>query len=197
MQQGATRVFVDANILFSRTLRDWFVLISMESGPDGIKLLFSEDVLAEFVYHLRKKHPELSDTQVGGWRRRIIESCPGSLVTGYEIDPRFLAGDPFDAHVIAACGQGVADYLVTSNVKDFLPFEDSLEFEIFSPDDYLTLVLQRRPGTVLSVIKDQMKYWASRPGSRTLPEALTRAGAPLFATEVQKILKKMALGGNY
>ncbi|MHA7271254.1 hypothetical protein [Arthrobacter sp. HLT1-20] len=102
MQLGATKVFLDANILYSRTLRDWFCLLSQESGLDGIALHWSEDVLAEMIYHLRKKNPHLSDAEVGGWRRTLVEGFPNAIVTEYVIDPQFLAGDPCDAHVIAA-----------------------------------------------------------------------------------------------
>lgn len=87
MQPGATRVFLDANILYSRTLRDWFCLLSQESGFDGIELFWSEDVLAEMIYHLRKKNPHLSDEQVGGWRRTLLKGFPDAIITGYSIDP--------------------------------------------------------------------------------------------------------------
>lgn len=197
MQTGATRVFLDANILYSRTLRDWFCILSQESGIDGIALYWSEDVLAEMIYHLRKKNPHLSDNEVGGWRRTLISSFPHAVITGYSIDPELLIGDPFDAHVIAAAQTGEVGYLVTSNIKDFSKHAGPLEFEIYTPDDFLCLAARRRPDATYAATKRQLAYWKGRSGSTQLPEALIGAGAPLFAAEVRKILQRIALRADY
>lgn len=197
MQPGATKVFLDANVLFSRTLRDWFCLISLESGIEGVALYWSEDVLAEMIYHLRKQNPHLADKQVGGWRQRLHDSFPYATITGYSIDPVFLHGDPFDAHVIAAALHGQVDYLITNNVKDFSLHADKLDFEIYTPDDFLCLVAERRPDATYRTTKRQLKFWNLRTGYKSLPDALTAAGCPRFAIEVRKILQRIALQVDY
>lgn len=92
MQQGPTHLFLDSNILLSRTLRDWFCLIDLESGAEGIRLRWSEDVLAEFLYHLRKRNPSASEVVTGGLRRRLENVCPEVIVEGYSIRTEVTKG---------------------------------------------------------------------------------------------------------
>ncbi|EMY35213.1 hypothetical protein D477_005591 [Arthrobacter crystallopoietes BAB-32] len=198
MQPGATRIFLDANVLFSRTLRDWFSLISLNAGIEGISLHWSEDVMSEYQYHIRRKHPGWSEQQIGGWRRRLTESFPDAMIIGYEIDPGLLeSNDKFDAHVLAAAAHGSVDYLVTANYSDFEPFSERFEFEIFSPDEMLCLINERRPDAVRAATKRQLSYWAGRPSSKSLTHALVDAGAPAFAHHVKTLLAEFALSGNY
>lgn len=198
MQPGPTQVFVDANVLYSRTLRDWFCLFDQESGPDGIMLRWSEDDLTEWMYHQRKRNPSASDAQVGGWRRRLLATCPEAVVIGYEIRPELLTGpDKFDAHVVAAAEKGLVDYLVTSNIRDFDSLQDELEFEIYAPDELLCLISQRRPDAMRAVLQRQLAYWKGKSDPTPLDQALAAAGAPNFAGEVKRQLGQLALTGKY
>lgn len=73
MTSKPTTIFLDANVLYSRTLRDWLWLLMIEfgkpGGPNRIEPRVSEDVLAELVYRIRRDNPHLSDVEVGGIRR--------------------------------------------------------------------------------------------------------------------------------
>ncbi len=198
MRPGATLVFLDANILYSRTLRDWFALISKRSGAEGIRLRCSEDVLAEWLYHWRRKHPERADAAVGGLRTQFLRACPDAVIAGYEISPALLeGGDTFDAHVVAAASHGGVDYLVTSNLADFESLRDHFEFEIYAPDDLLCLILERRPDAVRKALLDNIAYWSAKPGSKDVVEALIDAGAPNFADGVRGLRTKLAMTGRY
>ncbi|MHA7274157.1 hypothetical protein ACX80Z_12055 [Arthrobacter sp. TMT4-20] len=107
MQPGATLIFLDANILYSRTLRDWFALIALNSGPEGIGLRWSEDVLAEWLYNRRRRNPAASDQDIGLWRKKLTDAFPEAVIRGYDIDPTLVEGkDKFDAHVLAAADHG-------------------------------------------------------------------------------------------
>lgn len=198
MQPGATLIFLDANILYSRTLRDWFSLISLNSGTEGIALRWSEDVMTEFLYNRRRDNPAASDHEIGRWRNVLTNSFPSAMISGYEIDPLLVEGkDKFDAHVLAAAAHGGVDYLVTANHKDFEEFEEQFEFEIFLPDDMLCLMKERRPDAVLAAMKTQCQYWAARSESKALPAALIGAGAPNFAEYIRTQLASLALSGKY
>ncbi|MFF5084379.1 hypothetical protein ACFY36_45665 [Actinoplanes sp. NPDC000266] len=48
------RVFADANVLYSRCLRDWLVLMALDSHYTTYEPRWSEAVLAEAFYHLRR-----------------------------------------------------------------------------------------------------------------------------------------------
>ncbi|MFJ2621616.1 PIN domain-containing protein [Glutamicibacter sp. NPDC087344] len=199
MQPGPTLLFLDANILLSRTLRDWFCLIDLESGHEGIQLRWSEDVLAEFLYHLRKRNPSASEEKTGGLRRRLENTCPEALISNYQIrkDLVQFGRDKFDAHVVAAAEHGGVDYLVTNNIKDFQPFADECEFEIYSADEMLCLIYERRPDVVRTVVQRQFPYWAKRQNPKTLHEALVAAQAPNFAEKVKTQLRHLAMSGTY
>lgn len=45
----STRVLVDANVLYSRTLRDWLALLYLESDS-FFSVYWTEDILAEAMY---------------------------------------------------------------------------------------------------------------------------------------------------
>ena len=110
------KLFLDANVLMSRTLRDWFALCAIESraAPRGlvVELGVSEDVLSEWQYRLRRRHPEAAETAVGGLRRQFLASQPESiLITGYNVLATPELSDIDDRHVIAAATHCQADYL--------------------------------------------------------------------------------------
>lgn len=107
----------DAKVLFSRTLRDWICLMANRSGPPLFHLRWTEDILAELVYHLRKKRPHFSDHQIGGVRDRIISVAEHGRIRGYEIDPDLAYTDDCDAHVHAAAEHGGVEYVITDDIK--------------------------------------------------------------------------------
>jgi hypothetical protein len=82
-----TRVLADANVLFSRTLRDWLILIQLVPGPYTV--YWTEDILAEVAYHLRKKHPDASGHVIPGIRRKITEALEGGRVDDFVVDGTF------------------------------------------------------------------------------------------------------------
>ncbi|MEU8071757.1 hypothetical protein AB0B20_18585 [Micromonospora sp. NPDC049151] len=47
MIPSASLVFLDANVLYSRTLRDWISLLALEGDCTVFDLRYSEDVLSE------------------------------------------------------------------------------------------------------------------------------------------------------
>lgn len=64
------RVFLDANILLSKTLRDWFFMLRIETGGNMFTLITSEDALVEAQYSFRKHNPELSGHVVTNIRKQ-------------------------------------------------------------------------------------------------------------------------------
>ncbi|BDZ61537.1 hypothetical protein GCM10025873_13280 [Demequina sediminis] len=68
-----TRVLLDANVLMSRTLRDAIFLIQIES-PGMFATCWTEDILAETLYHLRRRNP---GSMVAS-SRLCVTRCPRS-----------------------------------------------------------------------------------------------------------------------
>lgn len=152
------------------------------------QVYWTEDIMAETLYHRRKSNPFLSDEQVGGIRRRIAETLGGnSLITGYRIDSTLEYPDLFDAHVHCAAVHGGMDVVLTANCSDFED-RDDLVYEIYNADDFFQLIDDSHPLLVRQVMHEQLAYWVPRSG-KSLPEALREAGAPVFAERIRSYLQ--------
>lgn len=190
MSSAVTIVLLDANILYSRTLRDWIALLQIEA-PGVFSVAWTEDIMVETLYHLRKKHPLWSEKQVGGMRRNLEKAFTGGQITGYQVDPAIKYPDVGDAHVHAAAVHGAVDIVVTANGKDF-PATDDLNYEIYPPDDFLVLVDDAAPKAVRAVTEQQLRHYHQRSSGNEgvdLPLRLKNAKAPMFAARVREHLQ--------
>ncbi|MGW4088462.1 PIN domain-containing protein [Nocardia sp. NPDC004750] len=184
-----TNVLVDANVLYSRTLRDWLALLYLQPGNEMFEVMWTDDIMAEFHYHLRKKNPLLDDAQVGGIRRRLEHTFKTGRITGYTIDKSVTYPDVGDAHVHCAAVHAAIDILLTNNDKHFTQM-DELPYEIYTADEFFELVDDSAPRIVRAVTAKQLVYYVrnSDTSSAGLPERLKAAGAPAFAERVRKHL---------
>lgn len=190
MSSAVTIVLLDANILYSRTLRDWIALLQVEA-PSLFSVAWTEDIMVETLYHLRKKHPMWSEQQTGGMRRKLEKAFTGGQITGYQVDPAIKYPDIGDAHVHAAAVHGAVDTVVTANGKD-LPTTDDLNYEIYPPDDFLVLVDDAAPKAVRSVTEKQLRYYHQKSSGADgvdLPLRLKNAKVPMFAERVREHLQ--------
>lgn len=111
-------VVADANILYSRTLRDYF-LYAADQG--AIEIHWSQQILDEMSRNLRLKLG-LSETDSARLEHLMNDFIEYALV---EVAPEDLAavGDvPMDAddrHVLAAALSADADIVLTENVRHF------------------------------------------------------------------------------
>lgn len=192
------RVFVDANVLYSKTLRDWLGLLYTDQDEVApFQVFWSEDVLAEVVYHLRKNHPEWDGGKLSNLRDRIAQTFEVGRVTDYSVDGSYQGNDPHDAHVHAAAVACQADYLLTCDHADFASEDpDELPYEIVVPDEFFVLVDRSSPELVDSCISHQIAYHQRRRGDVDLDGALKRAGCPDFAEVVVGHLRERALRGH-
>jgi len=187
-----TRVFVDADVLFSRTLRDWLFLIKLSSGGGMYTLSTSMDVIAESISRYRDRKPTAPGWKVSLMFERIQENID-ERVRDYTVDGSFVGGDADDAHVDAAaraCGAAVlltADggwHKMTDEQLAALPYEPQ------HPDDFFCIVDDSSPDLVRKVIVEQLTYWFKN-GSTDLPAALRVAGCSEFAERVRRHVQHM------
>lgn len=182
-------VLVDANVWFSRTLRDWVCLLAADLHTSIYTALWTEDILAETLANIRRNKPHLSGGQVAHIREQIIEVFPEGQVRDY--DSTRPLRDVKDAHVHGAAVAGGADILLTQNTKDFVlteGLEDELPYELYTPDDFLVLVNSSAPRLVerTAHLIDAHNHDKGTPYS--VAERLRAAGAPQFACTVAAIL---------
>jgi predicted nucleic acid-binding protein len=184
------RVFVDANVFCSRTLRDWTCLLRMQT--DGMfQLHTSEDVLAEALHTLRRLRPERSGGAVTRLRAAILASID-ELVGEFDATIGYEGSDPDDRHVHAAAVACGAHVLLTEDRG--LEAQTRAPYEVHRCDEFFTLVDDSAPWAVRDVVRRQVAYWAGRPQAerRGLARALREAGCPTFAERVERHLRFLA-----
>jgi len=191
-------VFVDANVLFSRTLRDWTLMLGRECKRFAV--ISSGDCVTEAVANIRRRNPHAPGSKISHIHQ-LIETSLHDLVTDYPGGPIDGMPDELDWHVVHAAQAAGAKILVTSNTKDFSPVAHLLPFDLYSCDELFDLIWKNDPASVEAVTIDQVKYWSarseqySREGrtpAKTLTQALRDAGAPKFALVVEETLRKLA-----
>lgn len=114
-------VFADANVLYSRTLRDWTFLLSEESGMYSV--ISSREAVVEAMSSLRNTFPEFSGDQISAIQDRI-EGALGDLITSFPGGAVEGIADPGDFHIYNAAAYAGAHILLTQNVKDFADVQD-------------------------------------------------------------------------
>lgn len=186
-----TRVFVDANILFSRTVRDWVFLLRNAAEGRMYTVGGSEDVLAETVAKYRDKIPELPGGVITQLRQHLSRNLD-ELVEDFTVRNWMLVQDAGDAHVRAAAADGQFDMLLTFD--NGLLADSALEkppsYEPIHPDDFLVLVHDSSKELVDDVLTQQLDYFMKHDGEADLPRKLERAGCPKFAARVRKALQE-------
>lgn len=185
------RVFVDANVLYSKTMRDWTFLL--RNATEGMFQLHSTlDVITETLANYRKNNSKApgnstasKEEQITGSLDEVVRDFPGDLA--------FDGRDQNDYHVHAAAVYSHADIILTCNeATDFTTTPDEQNYEIFHPDDFFLLIADSRPQCVKQVTRRQQEYWKDKPNHRQLDEVLRKSGCPNFAERVRQALQEIA-----
>lgn len=194
------RVFLDANILFSRTLRDWLFMLRIETEGSMFTLSTSEDALVEAQYSLRKKKPEVPGRTISNIRKKSALVCD-EVIDDYPGKAKGPFLDKYDLHIHSALIAAGSHILITQD-KGFLNLpeeqKDELPYEILSPDEFLILIDDSASQIVSSVTKQQSVYWINsqmrnrKTSGIGLESALRKSGCPKFATRVRKHLRNLS-----
>ncbi|MCP3425645.1 PIN domain-containing protein [Rothia sp. AR01] len=182
-------VFVDANVLFSRTRRDWLFLLRRETGGSLFRLCTSVEVLHEVGARLRNANPAADSSLIGQFHERV-DRFLDHMVAGYPGGPVEGIEDHDDWHVHHAAMHCRADALLTEG-QGFLSAETG--YEVYDCDEFFQEVAWLAPNATREVTRFQAAYWAARAGSQ-LPDALRAAGCPRFAEVVLGHLRGLARG---
>lgn len=179
------RVFVDANVLFSRTLRDWLFLLKLHSHGRMFTLGSTEDVLAETIARLRDARPDLPGTAVSRLRTRIVANLD-EMIDEFMVEPWMKRGDAGDAHVRAAAQAGGFSMLLTDDAGLLSEREhvSPALYEPISTDDFFVLIDDSNPALVRQVTREQLNYFMANHGSADLTGRLRDASCSTFAERV-------------
>lgn len=196
--QGLHTVFVDANILYSRTLRDWLFLMGMSDVGEIYRVRWSEDVLIEALYRLRRDHPEWHSSRIEDVRGKIERHFAECKVSNFAMDDHYDGEDRHDNHVHSAAVACRADIILTAD-KGFATWwqkrSDESSYEVQDPDSFFCLIDDSAPDIVVDVVRQQSSYWARHRGEARLVESLRAARVPDFAERIKGHVRQIALHG--
>lgn len=180
-------VLPDANIWVSQTLHSWFGLIAAETRGDW-RFYWTEDILAEALYHRRKRFPLADSSWVENTRDRLMASMGDYRIGSFKIDASVSYPDEFDAHVHSAAVHAGIAHIVTDDRKGFVGLYDEPDdcpYEVYTADEFLCLVAESAMPVVDAVAKLQHRYYCKRGQTFSLPEKLKAANANSFAEVVR------------
>jgi predicted nucleic acid-binding protein len=182
-------VFTDANVLYSRVLRDYLLYAAIE---DLISVVWSEMVLNEVARHLIESIPDFTSESA----KRLITNMTSSFPYA-EVNPEskhfgllehYDLPDENDRHVFAAALAAEATIICTSNTKDFPEnVAAELGLQILTPDALLFKLITENPKRMLSVHADVVIGLRGATDASTIA-ALKQAGAIKSSGLLQKIL---------
>ncbi|WP_094764312.1 PIN domain-containing protein [Luteococcus japonicus] len=193
------RVFVDANVLFSKTLMDWLFLLHQANG-NMFQVHTTEDVLAETIANMRKRKPGAPGYATSR-RLELIRDSLTEVIRDYPGQgdpkaPKFSGTDKDDYHVHAGACAGGANIILTCNAaSDITTTPDEESHEVMQPDDFFCLVTKSNPSCLAPVVQYQLAYWTKRPSRLQLDDALRNSNCSAFADEVRKALCQIAITG--
>lgn len=145
-------IIVDANILFSAPLRDFFMHLGI---ADAVRLCWSAKIEEEWVRNLIEKRPDLESSRHYRTARQMNEAIPDALIADFEgLESTLKLPDSSDRHVLAAAIKANADAIITKNLRDF-PNSILAEYGIkaLHPDEFVHELLQLESMPVLVAIR--------------------------------------------
>lgn len=188
------RALFDANVLYSRTRRDWLLMLQLKTLDSMFVGCWTEDIMAELVYSLRRAHPQWDGAVIAQLRGKIEAVLEGGRIEAYDCTLAYEGLDPHDRHVHAAAVAGGVGVLVTDD-RGLLAIggHASTPYDVMSVDDFLVLVAEGAPDAVAAVTEEQLEHAVRRGGDPDLASRLELAGCPAFGAHVRTVLQGLAL----
>ena len=124
------------------TIRD--LLLSF-ADEELFKPFWSEEIQKEWKRNLLLNRPDLDPDRLERTILAMDEYFPDAAVTDWDtFSSQIKLPDEDDCHVLAAAIKCEADYLVTSNLKDFPAVElEKFNIKPIHPDDFCLLLIQQ------------------------------------------------------
>jgi predicted nucleic acid-binding protein len=180
---------VDANVLFSRVLRDDL----MYAALDGIiALRWSDAILDELERNLILRR-KISRENASRLRLLMTQALPTATIAPDQTEINLIADlsmpDHANRHVLAAAVAADAHVLCTANLRD-IPAEatSAVGVEALSPDEFLHALVIALPVEMLRVHEITVASMLHSTDYATLA-ALTRAGAGNAAAALRALLR--------
>ena len=182
-------VLADANVLYSRVLRDYLLYAA---DQEIIAIAWSPGILAEVTEHLTRNVAGFDATAAA----RLVDAMNRAFPLA-EVEPgkqhwHTLADvalpDEDDRHVLAAALAAEATVLCTSNTKDFPDdIVTALGIEVLTPDELLSRLVEEYQQQMLAAHHTAVAALKGATDASTVA-ALHRAGASMTAALMTGLL---------
>lgn len=186
-------VLADANVLYSRVLRD-YVLYAMAHQLIGVR--WSKEILDEMVEHLVENIEGFDESSGERLTAAMDHTFPYSRVTltddAWTAVENFALVDEDDRHVLAAAVAAEADFVCTDDRAGFpAPVMADLHIEVITPDALLSALIEEVPGVMLAVHRSVVAGLRGATDDSTIV-ALRAAQAPRAADLMLELLRRFS-----
>lgn len=183
-------VLADANVLYSRVLRDYLLYAA---DQEIIVIAWSSQILAEVTEHLMENVAGFDHAAAQRLVSAMNRAFPYAEVEPAEEHWRTLSEvslpDEDDRHVLAAALAAEATVLCTSNIKDFpADLAEALGFEVLTPDQLLSQLMVEYEPQMLTVHRTAVASLKGATDESTVA-ALRRACTPTAAALIAQLLE--------
>ena len=183
-------VLADANVLYSRVLRDYFLYAA---DQEIIAVTWSPSILAETTEHLMANVAGFDQAAAHRLVTAMNRAFPYAEVEPGEEDYGVIENvalpDEDDRHVLAAAVAAEATVLCTSNTRDFPALVvEPLGVEVLTPDQLLIRLVAEYGPQMLAAHRTAVASLKGATDTSTI-EALRRAGAATAAASMARLLE--------
>lgn len=184
-------VLADANVLYSRVLRDYLLYAA---DQEIIAITWSRRILAEATEHLIKNVSGFDHAAATRLASAMNRAFPLAEVEPSDEDLRQLDRVPLpdedDRHVLAAALTAEATVLCTSNIRDFpADVVEPLGVEVLTPDQLLSRLVTEYEPQMLTAHRTAVGSLKGATDESTV-NALRRAGAPTTANLIARLVRR-------
>jgi hypothetical protein len=189
LPQPVDVVLADANVLYSRVLRD-YLLHAAEIGVCAVT--WSTRILDEATRGLQANIPGFTADVVARLVAALTDTFPDSLIDPSPADyarlARWRLPDEDDRHVIAAALAAESTIICTGNIKHFPEHvTEALDLAVMTPDQLLTELFDSHPAAMLEVHRMTVAAFTGATDVSTVT-ALRKAQATRTADKVESLL---------
>ncbi len=158
---------------------------------------YTEDILAETIQSIRRRNPGLTGTEITKIRDAIAGTMDGRIDDYPSGQDAVMLTDPFDRRIHAAAIPGSMGCVVSldhgfTNLPTAV--RDTLDYEIYTPDEFFLLIDDSSPRLVRATLRRQILYFSGRGGAHPdFAGALVKSGCPAFAERITERCREIAL----
>jgi predicted nucleic acid-binding protein len=184
-------VLADANVLYSRVLRDYLLYATAQGA---LEIRWSAQILDEMVEHLMKNIPSFDASAGARLTAAMNRAFPAAEVSTDSAARKTVAtarlSDEDDRHVLASAVAAAVDVLCTNNLRDF-PADtvNELRIRLMSADDLLSLLITDFPEELTAAHLLSVSRLPGATDDSTLA-ALRSAGAVKASERMSALLRR-------